>query len=130
MKDFKIMIILTLLMGIGTVCAQQSSTDLQKSDQQNNSGLVDRTELSPDPDPGDQVTSISDCTLALPVVSEEKAAENIDPLTGKEYPSPNPAVNPEPVNKTGYIIPSGEKAMNPGPRPDDPNAKRPDTKQF
>jgi hypothetical protein len=128
MKNIKILTILLILMGFSTVYSQQTSTELQKDDQQIKSGQVDRSTLSPNPAPGDLILETVNAASTDSQSAEQKKADKTDPLTGEVFPSPNPANIPGQTNQIIISSPPAGKAENPGPRPSDPNAVRPETK--
>jgi len=123
MKTIKILTILILLMGFGTVYSQQTSTELQKVVQKDITGQQDRTTFSPNPAPGDVAKIV---LPAQPDGTEQTAPEEM--THADAISSPNKPSDPASSPMTAFSNQAQKNVKNVEPSPNGPNGVRPETK--
>ena len=111
------------LMGFITAFSQQASAGLQNSQQKSASEQQDRSTLSPNPAPGAQTElknsgNSNGAELAMPDAEPKADAES----------SPNKPTDPAAPATTAASGKVYTNVENVGPRPNDPNGTRPETK--
>lgn len=123
MKNFKILIILILLMGFGKVYSQQTTSGQQKNDQIPKTVQQDRSALSPNPASGDPAIQQNSGQSAGTQQSSVKTISVADAES-----SPNKPSDPASPANTASNSQVKRNTENVGPSPNDPNGRKPDTK--
>jgi hypothetical protein len=128
MKTIKILTMLVLLLGFGTVYSQETSAEPQKSDQVINTSQADRDALNPNPASGEQTPLTVISSPESTQSSDQAGMNNTEQGKNDMFESPNPQTTPGLSNDSEVAGQAKGIPVNQGNNPSDPNCKRPETK--